>query len=324
MTGVDTFTLDTTVYENITNKQNSLAVDGFGVKYPTIDIINKVVNYITPEQFGAIGDGITDDTTSIQNAINSLSNGGIIKFANKTYICGNLELLSNIILSGNGNTILKFKSGSQYLLSINSGSGGATSIADNKKKHSQFGSIYNAEFENHSINRIEKRIEELKSEQSLPTQEVKPEQPSKTKIEPTVSEAPESKTEKPSQVSENEPTQPPAEPPKGEGGEGTGITHAQTAETRKQFSFEEYEKKPETFEEWDAKADERIAKGEMPALIKKMQEGRTPSDVEQRMMGKYIAELAKKAEENPSDENLNTLHEAIVLSDFLFHPPLTC
>jgi len=153
------------------------------------------------------------------------------------------------------------------------------------------------------------------SEQSLPTQEVKPEQPTKTKIEPTVSETPEYKTEKPTQVSENEPPQPPAEPPTGEGGEGTGITHAQTAETRKQFSFEEYEKKPETFEEWDAKADERIAKGEMPALIKKMQEGRTPSDVEQRMMGKYIAELAKKAEENPSDENLNTLHEAIVLSD---------
>jgi hypothetical protein len=115
--------------------------------------------------------------------------------------------------------------------------------------------------------------------------------------------------------------EPPTEPPKTgeatEGGEGSGITHAQTAETRTKFGFEEYEKKPETFEQWDKEAAERIAKGEMPKLIKKMQGGNTPNEVEQRMMGKYIAELGRKAEENQSDENLNKLHEAIVLSDII-------
>ena len=40
-------------------------------------------------------------------------------------------------------------------------------IADSEKEHSKFGSIYKGEFENNFINRIEKRIEELKSEQSL-------------------------------------------------------------------------------------------------------------------------------------------------------------
>lgn len=112
---------------------------------------------------------------------------------------------------------------------------------------------------------------------------------------------------------------PVGKPPTEEVGDdgGDGITHAQTAETRTKFGFEEYEKKPETFEQWDKEADERISKGEMPKLIEKLKDGYTPSAVEQRMMGKYIAELGRKAEENPSDENLNKLHDAIVLSDIV-------
>lgn len=53
-------------------------------------------NYVTPEQFGAYGDGIHDDTTAIQNAFDS--NNVIMK---KSYlISDSLTLPSNIVVDG--------------------------------------------------------------------------------------------------------------------------------------------------------------------------------------------------------------------------------
>lgn len=46
----------------------------------------------TVRQFGARGDGVTDDTTAIQNAINAVvsSLGGTLEFPQGTYLCGSL------------------------------------------------------------------------------------------------------------------------------------------------------------------------------------------------------------------------------------------
>lgn len=41
---------------------------------------------VTPQQFGAVADGTTDDTTAIQNALDSLTSGGKIYFPSGTYL----------------------------------------------------------------------------------------------------------------------------------------------------------------------------------------------------------------------------------------------
>ena len=56
------------------------------------------------ESFGAVGDGVTDDTTAIQNALNSLStDGGELFFpAGRYYITSALSVPSNVYLRGAG------------------------------------------------------------------------------------------------------------------------------------------------------------------------------------------------------------------------------
>jgi len=58
--------------------------------------------YYTPEQFGAVGDGVTLDTISIQAAINAANAAGgkQVFFSKKTYLTGGLTLLSNVTLIG--------------------------------------------------------------------------------------------------------------------------------------------------------------------------------------------------------------------------------
>lgn len=67
---------------------------------------------ITPEEFGATGDGITDDQASIQAAIDSLvaGKGGVLRFSEKTYLIGpsGLKIGSQVELRGSGDaTVLK-------------------------------------------------------------------------------------------------------------------------------------------------------------------------------------------------------------------------
>lgn len=54
---------------------------------------NKSIDYVTPEQFGAIGDGVHDDTTAIQSAINT----GKTVIGRKHYLISRPLLLDNEI-----------------------------------------------------------------------------------------------------------------------------------------------------------------------------------------------------------------------------------
>src|SRR5450631_3918885 len=77
-------------------------------KFTEIDAsISAVANntFINIKNYGAVGDGVTDDATSIQNAINHANSlgGGTIFFPSGTYIIGTTILMySSIKLIGDG------------------------------------------------------------------------------------------------------------------------------------------------------------------------------------------------------------------------------
>jgi len=122
--------------ENVVNKDNG-TISSSTTTYPTSGAVKTLVNSMitTFEQYGAVGDGVTDDSVAIQAAINTVKVlGGTISVSNKTFICGDVLIYSNVSLVGNGaQSVLKFKAGAQYLMSVNSGSGGTTSITGNEK-----------------------------------------------------------------------------------------------------------------------------------------------------------------------------------------------
>lgn len=62
----------------------------------------KVDFLVTPELFGAVGDGVTDDTIAIQNAFDS---GLIVEFSPKTYLFTRLNIRNDLIVFGNGCTL---------------------------------------------------------------------------------------------------------------------------------------------------------------------------------------------------------------------------
>lgn len=65
---------------------------------------NVIKGYIMPETFGAVGDGVTDDTVAIQAAIDSGKN---VIFSKTSYLCGRVVIRnSNIIIDGNFATLL--------------------------------------------------------------------------------------------------------------------------------------------------------------------------------------------------------------------------
>lgn len=105
----------------------------------------------------------------------------------------------------------------------------------------------------------------------------------------------------------NEPPKPPTtEPPKPPTSEGetVKITHERLDELGKELGFKEYEKKPETVEQWDIEARERIEKGELPKVLDKLREGRDTDHVEVRMLLHYVADLKAKLNKNPFDNKL--------------------
>lgn len=66
--------------------------------------LKAIKDYVTPEMFGAVGDGLTDDTDAIQSAIDSDS--GLVLFGHgKTYLSSCLIPKSNKIIDLNNSTL---------------------------------------------------------------------------------------------------------------------------------------------------------------------------------------------------------------------------
>lgn len=68
---------------------------------------------VNPKQYGAKGDGITDDAAAIQRAVDSLISGGTILFPPGVYLISSpIQLPSNVIVQGSGAaTVIKLASG---------------------------------------------------------------------------------------------------------------------------------------------------------------------------------------------------------------------
>jgi len=77
-------------------------------------------NVVSVKDFGAVGDGVTDDTTSVQAAINSLSNGDSIRFPRASYVCGLLSSVDqeNILWDFEGSTLIASSGTPDHILRI--------------------------------------------------------------------------------------------------------------------------------------------------------------------------------------------------------------
>ena len=73
------------------------------------------INAYNVKSFGVVGDGVTDDTTAMQSALDTYS---FIYIPEGTYICSNLIITNKVNITGDGNnSSIKFKTGSTgYLI----------------------------------------------------------------------------------------------------------------------------------------------------------------------------------------------------------------
>ena len=91
--------VETEFPEFVNNKLDEMAEDG-----TLTALIAPYLPFVTPEMFGAIGDGVTDDTEAIQNAVNAGYH--IIFKRTSTYkITDSISINSNKVLDGDGATI---------------------------------------------------------------------------------------------------------------------------------------------------------------------------------------------------------------------------
>ena len=86
--------------------------NGTGAVQRTIK--SKLQGYmVTPEDFGAVGDGSTDDTTAFQAALNSLTWGQSL-YCRAKYSVGNVTVPAGVVLTGDWNTTWQKTSDNNY------------------------------------------------------------------------------------------------------------------------------------------------------------------------------------------------------------------
>lgn len=82
----------------------------------TYRVNDKIIgNYINVKDFGAIGDGVTDDTIAINSAM-AESDKGTLFFPKGIYKCGSISLTKNII--GEGKDSIIFSNGNNKIITI--------------------------------------------------------------------------------------------------------------------------------------------------------------------------------------------------------------
>jgi hypothetical protein len=88
-------------------------------------LLDKMQDVVSVKDFGATGDGATDDTAAVQAAVNYLNGvgGGRLYFPRGTYLTGKITVYSNLWLCGDGrsNTTIKLTSGANTDLIYSSG-----------------------------------------------------------------------------------------------------------------------------------------------------------------------------------------------------------
>lgn len=101
---------DGITYSSLKNRLDTTdtKIDG---NISSINILKEVIVNVKDPQFGAKGDGVTDDTSAVQAAINYLSanGGGTVWVPPGTYKCSTINLASNIIFKGSGNATVFVK-----------------------------------------------------------------------------------------------------------------------------------------------------------------------------------------------------------------------
>ncbi|NLI13167.1 MAG: hypothetical protein GX425_11210 [Peptococcaceae bacterium] len=108
----------------VNNQNGSSLVTDYTFSFTTINTTNLASDpsAVDVKSFGAKGDGATDDSQAIQNAINSLPTGGTILFPDGTYLIPASEIkikIPNITLTGSGNSIIKIPNGNFYIVNNN-------------------------------------------------------------------------------------------------------------------------------------------------------------------------------------------------------------
>lgn len=121
------------------------AVSIYGVQKPDwTPGISGGIPYVTQvcsvKDFGAVGNGTTNDLTAFQNAINSVSGSGAVYVPAGTYLLkGTLNMKSGVVLRGAGanSTHLKFDSSAQMIRMTSSTSGSYVSLTGGYTKGSK-------------------------------------------------------------------------------------------------------------------------------------------------------------------------------------------
>jgi hypothetical protein len=82
----------------------------------------KLQESVSVKDFGAVGDGVTNDTVAVQLAINS--NAKAVYFPNGTYLCSQITLVSGQTLYGDGAaSVIKYNSGAALLYGLSASAG---------------------------------------------------------------------------------------------------------------------------------------------------------------------------------------------------------